>query len=158
MNRLVKVLTIALVFSALYSSFDMAESTSVTKEYLKRITEDKRKSREAMAQLGDKAALMELQHRQDLELQQRQFDHEKDLMYQKKIADQQEFNAHHTRCMGALVRRHPEMFDDEGGYLSDSPKGRIWERVAVEHPEYASQIGGLCMAMEEMERILRDEI
>ena len=67
------------------------------------------------------------------------------------------FFDHHTRCLGALVRRHPEMFDDEGGYLPDSPKGWIWERVATEHPEYAAQVGGVCMAMETMEKILHDE-
>ena len=154
---------IALAVLTLYffkNSLAIAEeqrSTSALSNFAKRAAEDRRRNRQTMAAFGEQAAFMELQHRQNLELQQKQFDHEKEMQYQKTISDQQDFFAHHSRCMGALVKRHPEMFDDEGGYLPDTLKGRIWERVATEHPEYAKQVGGVCMAMEEMERILRDE-
>lgn len=58
----------------------------------------------------------------------------------------------HQTGVSELMERHPDMFDAKTGrYNPNSDKGKIWEQIAVGHPEFAKNPNGVRLAMEELE-------
>ena len=58
----------------------------------------------------------------------------------------------HQTGVSELMERHSDMFDTKTGrYNPNSDKGKIWESIAIAHPEFAKNPNGVRLAMEELE-------
>lgn len=60
----------------------------------------------------------------------------------------------HQTSVSELMERHPDMFDAKTGrYLPNSEKGKLWEQIAQQHPEYQKNPNGVRLAMEDLEEL-----
>lgn len=61
----------------------------------------------------------------------------------------------HQTAVSDLIKSHPDMFDEKTGrYLPDSPKGKLWEQIAQQHPEYAKSPNGVRLALDDLSDLL----
>lgn len=58
----------------------------------------------------------------------------------------------HQTGVSELMERHPDMFDTKTGrYNPNSEKGKLWEQIAVGHPELTKNPNGVRVAMDLLE-------
>ena len=60
----------------------------------------------------------------------------------------------HQACVTDLMQEHPDMFDKHGRYLPTSEKGKLWEQIATQHPEYKKHPQGVRLALEDLNEML----
>lgn len=60
----------------------------------------------------------------------------------------------HQACVGELMERHPDMFDERGRYNPKSEKGKLWEQIAAADPKLKDNPEGVRLAMERLEEMV----